>query len=183
MAKKESCAFRTSIGGQALIEGILMRGPDKQAVVIRAERVLQVEIGARSLLKKISRIAGWETDQPRICVGDPIPQYQAVCFELEDAIAVDLPTSGSSPADPVLPAARPPFFPLLLRQLPDHHCRCYHGDPEADRVHDGRTFLQGLPDGVTVHGVRVGGDTFPPTRFTPAVSGCCPAVDGWRKRT
>ncbi len=28
-------AFRTSIGGQALIEGILMRGPDKQAVVVR----------------------------------------------------------------------------------------------------------------------------------------------------
>ena len=27
--------FRTSIGGQALIEGILMRGPEKQAVVVR----------------------------------------------------------------------------------------------------------------------------------------------------
>ena len=30
-----SCAFRTSIGGQALIEGILMRGPRKQAIVCR----------------------------------------------------------------------------------------------------------------------------------------------------
>ena len=30
-----SCAFRTSIGGQALIEGILMRGPKKQAIVCR----------------------------------------------------------------------------------------------------------------------------------------------------
>ena len=28
-------AFQTSIGGQALIEGILMRGPEKQAIVIR----------------------------------------------------------------------------------------------------------------------------------------------------
>ena len=27
--------FRTSIGGQALIEGILMRGPEKQAIVVR----------------------------------------------------------------------------------------------------------------------------------------------------
>ena len=27
--------FRTSIGGQALIEGILMRGPDRQAIVCR----------------------------------------------------------------------------------------------------------------------------------------------------
>lgn len=32
---KESCGFRTSIGGQALIEGILMRGPEKQSIVIR----------------------------------------------------------------------------------------------------------------------------------------------------
>ena len=37
MAKEQSCgAFRTSIGGQALIEGILMRGVDKQSVVIRS---------------------------------------------------------------------------------------------------------------------------------------------------
>ena len=33
--EKKSCAFRTSIGGQALIEGILMRGPEKQAIVVR----------------------------------------------------------------------------------------------------------------------------------------------------
>lgn len=35
MADKKSGAFRTSIGGQALIEGILMRGPHKQAIVVR----------------------------------------------------------------------------------------------------------------------------------------------------
>ena len=33
--ENKSCAFRTSIGGQALIEGILMRGPEKQAIVVR----------------------------------------------------------------------------------------------------------------------------------------------------
>lgn len=33
--EKQSCGFRTSIGGQALIEGILMRGPEKQSIVIR----------------------------------------------------------------------------------------------------------------------------------------------------
>jgi len=33
--KNSSCDFRTSIGGQALIEGILMRGPKKQAIVCR----------------------------------------------------------------------------------------------------------------------------------------------------
>ncbi len=37
MANKEtqSCAFKTSIGGQALLEGILMRGPEKQSIVCR----------------------------------------------------------------------------------------------------------------------------------------------------
>ncbi len=30
-----ACGFRTSIGGQALMEGILMRGPKKQAIVCR----------------------------------------------------------------------------------------------------------------------------------------------------
>ena len=34
-AEQKDCAFRTTIGGQALIEGILMRGPQKQAVVVR----------------------------------------------------------------------------------------------------------------------------------------------------
>ena len=37
MAKEtnQSCAFKTSIGGQALMEGILMRGPEKQSIVCR----------------------------------------------------------------------------------------------------------------------------------------------------
>ena len=35
MSENKSCAFRTSIGGQALIEGVMMRGPEKQAIVVR----------------------------------------------------------------------------------------------------------------------------------------------------
>lgn len=35
-----ACSFRTSIGGQALIEGILMRGPKKQAIVCRTKEGL-----------------------------------------------------------------------------------------------------------------------------------------------
>ena len=41
--QKQSCAFRTSIGGQALIEGILMRGPEKQAIVVRDQNGQLVE--------------------------------------------------------------------------------------------------------------------------------------------
>ena len=33
--EKKQRAFRTTIGGQALIEGILMRGPEKDAIVVR----------------------------------------------------------------------------------------------------------------------------------------------------
>jgi len=41
--EKNSCAFRTSIGGQALIEGILMRGPEKQAIIVRDQEGNLVE--------------------------------------------------------------------------------------------------------------------------------------------
>lgn len=43
MAENKSCAFRTSIGGQALIEGILMRGPEKQAIVVHDQEGNLVE--------------------------------------------------------------------------------------------------------------------------------------------
>ena len=43
MAGNKSCAFRTSIGGQALIEGILMRGPERQAIVVRDQEGQLVE--------------------------------------------------------------------------------------------------------------------------------------------
>ena len=43
MAENKSCAFRTSIGGQALIEGVMMRGPEKQAIVVRDQEGNLVE--------------------------------------------------------------------------------------------------------------------------------------------
>ena len=43
MSENKNCCFRTSIGGQALIEGILMRGPQKQAVVVRDQEGNLVE--------------------------------------------------------------------------------------------------------------------------------------------
>lgn len=54
MAKQETpcCVkFRTMIGGQALIEGILMRGPEKDAVVIRTGEGLKVEVTPRKINK------------------------------------------------------------------------------------------------------------------------------------
>ena len=51
MAKKQTCAFRTTIGGQALIEGILMRGPEKQAIVVRGPEGLVVKEEELKLIK------------------------------------------------------------------------------------------------------------------------------------
>ncbi len=46
-----SCSFRTSIGGQALIEGILMRGPKRQAIVCRTGEGLVEKTEELKLLK------------------------------------------------------------------------------------------------------------------------------------
>ena len=52
MAKNEKKqAFRTSIGGQALIEGILMRGPEKQAIVVRAPEGLVTKVEKLKLVR------------------------------------------------------------------------------------------------------------------------------------
>ena len=53
------CAFRTTIGGQALIEGILMRGPEKQAIVVRnQEGELEVKEQKLKLIKDRFPILG-----------------------------------------------------------------------------------------------------------------------------
>lgn len=62
MAKKnqEPCCekFKTMIGGQALIEGIMMRGPEKDAIVVRTKDGLKVDVKPRKLPKKGS-FATW----------------------------------------------------------------------------------------------------------------------------
>ena len=44
--------FKTMIGGQALIEGIMMRGPEKDAMVVRTGDELTVEVTPRKIRKK-----------------------------------------------------------------------------------------------------------------------------------
>ena len=50
--------FRTSIGGQALIEGILMRGPEKQAIVVRAPEGLVTKVEELKLVRDKYPILG-----------------------------------------------------------------------------------------------------------------------------
>ena len=50
--------FKTMIGGQALVEGIMMRGPEKDAIVVRTAEGIQVETTPRKQRKKGS-FATW----------------------------------------------------------------------------------------------------------------------------
>ena len=51
MKEKKTCGFRTTIGGQALIEGILMRGPQKDAIVVRSPEGLVTKVEERKFIK------------------------------------------------------------------------------------------------------------------------------------
>ena len=60
MAKNDNnVCFRTSIGGQALMEGILMRGPDKQAIVCRTGNGIVEKVEPLNLPKDKYPILGW----------------------------------------------------------------------------------------------------------------------------
>ena len=59
MPQKNASCFRTSIGGQALIEGILMRGPKKQAIVCRTEDGLVEKVEDVSLIRDKYPILRW----------------------------------------------------------------------------------------------------------------------------
>ncbi len=58
--KKQPCCekFKTTIGGQALIEGILMRGPEKDAMVVRGKDGLTLEVSLRKI-RKPGSVATW----------------------------------------------------------------------------------------------------------------------------
>ena len=55
----EQCCekFKTAIGGQALIEGIMMRGPEQDAVVVRTNGELNVQVTPRKIHPKNSPLS------------------------------------------------------------------------------------------------------------------------------
>ena len=57
--KKSKKDFRTSIGGQALIEGVMMRGPKKQAIVVRTKEGFTTKTEDLKLLKDKYPIVGF----------------------------------------------------------------------------------------------------------------------------
>ncbi len=62
MAKKDNHSkekFKTMIGGQALIEGIMMRGPEKQSIVVRSHEGLVVKTEELKLVAQKHPVFGW----------------------------------------------------------------------------------------------------------------------------
>ena len=58
MEEQKKSGFRTTIGGQALIEGILMRGPEKQAIVVRSPEGLVIKEEPLKLIRERYPILG-----------------------------------------------------------------------------------------------------------------------------
>ena len=59
MSKKNTDnSFRTTIGGQALMEGILMRGPKKEAIVCRGQDGLIRKVEELRLIKDRYPVCG-----------------------------------------------------------------------------------------------------------------------------
>lgn len=56
---ESSVKFKTSIGGQALIEGIMMLGPDKRAIVCRGSGEMVEKVEEVRPLKEKSPVLGW----------------------------------------------------------------------------------------------------------------------------
>lgn len=59
MADKKEKTFRTSIGGQALIEGILMRGVDKQSIAVRTEDGIVSKVEPLNSIREKYPWMGW----------------------------------------------------------------------------------------------------------------------------
>ena len=84
MEDKQSCTFRTTIGGQALIEGILMRGPEKQAIVVRSKDGLVTKVEERKLIKDRYPILGWPIIRGSVVfLGSIIQGVKALMFSAD----------------------------------------------------------------------------------------------------
>ncbi len=87
---EKSCGFRTSIGGQALIEGILMRGPHRQAIVCRTQDGLVEKTEDLRLLRErypvfgLPLVRGCVTFLDSMVKGMKALTYSASLIPLED---------------------------------------------------------------------------------------------------
>ena len=55
--EQQSCSFKTTIGGQALLEGIMMRGPECDAIAVRSNGEIKLETVPRKVRPKKSPLS------------------------------------------------------------------------------------------------------------------------------
>ena len=76
--------FKTLIGGQALIEGILMRGPTKQAIVVRSPDGIVKKVEDLKLTKNRSKVLSWPLIRGVVNFGSSIVNgVRALLFSAE----------------------------------------------------------------------------------------------------
>ena len=83
--------FKTMIGGQALIEGILMRGPEKQSIVVRGPEGLvvkteELKLGNRHPMLKLPLIRGVVNFGASMVNGVKALLYSAEFYPEEEAV-------------------------------------------------------------------------------------------------
>jgi uncharacterized protein YqhQ len=84
--KQEKACFRTTIGGQALIEGIMMRGPKKQAIVLRTSDGLVTKTEPIKLLKEKYPVVGWPVVRGAVnFITSMVEGVRALMFSAEHA--------------------------------------------------------------------------------------------------
>ena len=82
--EKKQTTFRTSIGGQALIEGILMRGPQKDAIVVRSPEGLVTKVTERKFIKANYPILGVPVLRGAVTfIGSMITGVKALMFSAD----------------------------------------------------------------------------------------------------
>ncbi|MBP3210639.1 MAG: hypothetical protein J6M64_12160 [Oscillospiraceae bacterium] len=63
---------------------------DEQAIILPGDHYLQCEIGGAAIMKKLRILGGWDDNQPRMCYGEYLPSHQAIRFDLNDALPLEL---------------------------------------------------------------------------------------------
>ena len=83
MSEEKTCEFRTSIGGQALLEGILMRGPKKQAIVVRTSDGLVSSVEELRLIKDRYPVLGWPFIRGVVFMDSMVKGVKALMYSAE----------------------------------------------------------------------------------------------------
>lgn len=101
----KSCKKATTIGGQALIEGIMMKGPGKTAIAVRLpDGGISVEYMAEKRIRDKYKILGWPVIRGAVTfVESMISGYKALMYSADKSGFSDLEEEKPAPESYALP--------------------------------------------------------------------------------